>query len=248
MAAGEGGTVLLRRPVTMRWLAPLGWVLLVAAVAGVAWWVIDHGRSDAGATQRLAVAERAVLLEAGEVVLAEAPVAQRLWWDFFRSTHGVLAATDRRLLFVGIPPEPLLHRAAGPFEVVDASFRFAGAVGVREATTRSRGLRVRLASGTQVVGLEATAAAAPAMRAVLDTMRARRDQLRAAAEAERRAVEATSAASRRATYHLVQPGEALESIARRYGTTTDSLLAWNALGASRIVAGQRLLVRPGQAP
>ncbi|MBK8248406.1 MAG: LysM peptidoglycan-binding domain-containing protein [Gemmatimonadetes bacterium] len=79
-------------------------------------------------------------------------------------------------------------------------------------------------------------------------MRDRIGQLRAAGEAERRAVEVSSAAARRATYHLVQPGEALELIARRYGTTTDSLLAWNALGAPRIVAGQRLLVRPGQAP
>ena len=240
--------MLLRRPVTTRWLAPLGWIVLVAGVATVGWWVIDHGRGDAGTTRRLAVAERAVLLEPGEVVLAEVPVAQRLWWDFFRSTHGVLAATDRRLLFVGIPPEPLLHRTAGPFEVVDASFRFARAVGVREGSSRRGGLRLRLASGTQQVALEAMAVDAPAMRPVLDTMRTRIDHLRAAGEAERRAVEASSAAARRATYHLVQPGEALESIARRYGTTTDSLMAWNALGAPRIVAGQRLLVRPGQAP
>lgn len=248
MRTRGGSAVLVRRSVTAGWLAPIGWLFLVAGVMSVGWWVIDHGRGDAGATRRLAVAERTVLLEPGEVVLAEVPVAQRLWWDFFRGTHGVLAATDRRVLFVGIPPEPLLHRTPGPFEVVDASFRFARATGVREAPTRGGGLRVELASGTQRVELDVGSADAPAMRAVLDTMRDRIGQLRAAGEAERRAVEVSSAAARRATYHLVQPGEALELIARRYGTTTDSLLAWNALGAPRIVAGQRLLVRPGQAP
>ncbi|MGQ0767442.1 MAG: LysM peptidoglycan-binding domain-containing protein, partial [Gemmatimonadota bacterium] len=76
---------------------------------------------------------------------------------------------------------------------------------------------------------------------ILDQAVARMD---AAAEAERRAAEAAAAAARRAVYHLVQRGEALELIARRYGVPVDSLLSWNGLTNTRIVAGTRLLVRP----
>ncbi len=183
------------------------------------------------------------MLEGGEVVLASAPVTQRLWWDYYRRTYGLLIATDRRLLFLGVPPEPLLHRDAGPRELVDVSFRYARGVGVRRSPGR-RGMQVALASGSQREVIEGSGRDADALASVLDSMDARIAGLRAASDAERRAVEAAAAASRRAAYHLVQPGEALDAIARRYGTTTDSLLTWNNLTTSRIVAGQRLLVRP----
>ncbi len=80
---------------------------------------------------------------------------------------------------------------------------------------------------------------------VLSLVERRQAALRAASEAERRAAEATAAASRRAIYHLVQRGEALDFIARRYGVPTDSLVKWNALATTRITAGRRLLVKPG---
>ncbi|HEX4935809.1 MAG TPA: LysM peptidoglycan-binding domain-containing protein, partial [Gemmatimonadaceae bacterium] len=80
---------------------------------------------------------------------------------------------------------------------------------------------------------------------VLAVVTRRQDALRAASEAERRATEATAAASRRAIHHLVQRGEALEFIARRYGVPVDSLVKWNALTSTRIAAGRRLLVKPG---
>jgi membrane-bound lytic murein transglycosylase D len=79
---------------------------------------------------------------------------------------------------------------------------------------------------------------------VLAVVRRRQEALRLAAQAERRAAEATAAASRRAIYHLVQPGEALDLIARRYGVSVDSVIAWNRLPSSRITAGRRLLVKP----
>jgi LysM repeat protein len=44
-------------------------------------------------------------------------------------------------------------------------------------------------------------------------------------------------------YHLVQPGETLSSIAQRYSTTPNELIAWNRLTDARIQEGQELRVQ-----
>jgi LysM repeat protein len=86
----------------------------------------------------------------------------------------------------------------------------------------------------------------PRLDAVMGVVTRKLDTLRAVSDAERRATEAAAAASRRPIYHLVQPGEALDVIARRYGVTVDSLLVWNSLPDTRIRIGSRLLVRQGR--
>jgi hypothetical protein len=85
----------------------------------------------------------------------------------------------------------------------------------------------------------------PRLADVLAVLTRREDEIRLAAEAERRAAQAAAAASRKAIYHLVQRGEVLDFIARRYGVSVDSLIAWNGLPSTRITAGRRLLVKPG---
>ena len=45
-------------------------------------------------------------------------------------------------------------------------------------------------------------------------------------------------------HHLVSPGENIWLIAKRYGISTESLLAWNHLNASaKIFPGEKLIVR-----
>ena len=53
--------------------------------------------------------------------------------------------------------------------------------------------------------------------------------------------------SRRAVYHTVKRGETLGGIAKRYGTTTKTVMRLNGLRKSTIIIGQRLLVK-GSAP
>jgi hypothetical protein len=173
------------------------------------------------------------------------PVYQRQWWDYYRHTFGVLAATDRRLIFVGVPPEPLLHRDRGPRPMVDANLPFARGVNVaRRALFLRRDPGVELTGPGVRVRLAIPPRATSQLDAVLAELSRADSSIRAAAEAERRAAEATVAASRRAIYHLVQPGEALEYIARRYGVPMDSVVRWNRLSSTAIRAGMRLLVRP----
>lgn len=230
----------------MRWLVASAWVLGAGALAlGTAALLFLH-RGDVEGSARLANREIEWQLSRDERVEHRVRVMQRHWWDWFRVTHGVLAATNRRLLYVGVPPErllphaeepPLLQLTSVPYErPAQASFGRAF-LGTRPA------LRLSLAEGG------VTLAFAPGDRERVDSVVAvlvrRQAALRAAAEAERRAAEATVAASRRAIYHLVQRGEALEAIARRYGVPADSIIRWNALPTTRITAGRRLLVKPG---
>lgn len=204
-------------------------------------------RGDSEGASRIANREIDFLLQRGESVQHRVPVMRRHWWDYFRTTHGVLAATNRRLLYVGVPPEELLSRESEPRELEENAWMYDA---LREAQ-RSRSL-----PGTRpVVALAATGTRdrffverrdAGRLDTILTVIRVRQAELLAMQEAERRAVEVSAAAARRPIYYLVQAGESLELIATRYGTTVDSLRVWNALTGDRIQAGQRLLVRAGR--
>jgi hypothetical protein len=203
-------------------------------------------RGDPEGSGRIANREIAFLLERGEIVRWQVPVMQRHWWNYFRVTHGVLAATTRRLLYVGVPPEALLPREEEPLELEELSWRYESPIEVQ----RQR-VFLDTRAGVTIRGEPARATFAVASRnagrldSVLAVMERRVADVRAGQEAERRAAEAASAASRRPIYHLVQPGESLDAIARRYGTIVDSLRVWNGLLSDRIQAGLRLLVKPG---
>ncbi|MEP7381271.1 MAG: LysM domain-containing protein [Gemmatimonadota bacterium] len=219
-------------------------MLVLLTVVSIGALLILH-RGDAEGSARLANAEIAQLLARGEQVEERVAVMQRNWWDYFRVTHGILAATDRRLLFVGIPPAPLLVHEYEPPEYLERSIPFDRGIVVtlaRQFLGTAPG--VQLTEGASRDAFAFSSDERGRMDSVLAVLSQRQETLRLASEAERRATEATVAASRRAIYHLVQRGEALDMIARRYGVSPDSIVAWNALPSTRINAGKRLLVKP----
>lgn len=217
---------------------------MLAVLAAAAALLFLH-RGDAEGSARIANREIEAQLQQGEVVERRVSVQRRRWFDYFRVTHGVLAATDRRLLYVGVPPEELLPREPEPQELDQWSIPYDRTI----AFARDRvffntlpGITISAAGRSDSFGV--TTLDRDKLDAVLAVVERREGELRAAADAERKAAEAAAAASRRAITHLVQPGEALENIAQRYGISVDSLRRWNALTNDRITAGRRLVVRP----
>jgi hypothetical protein len=219
-------------------------IVMLAALGGVAMALLWY-RGDAQGGARTANREIEFLLQHGESVDQRVPVMQRHWWDYLRLTHGVLAVTNRRLLYVGVPPEELLRREPEPPELDEKSWALGSAL---EARTRRVHLGTRPGVVLTLEGGHETFAVAPRdfsrLTTVLQLVRRRQEEHRLTQEAERRALEAATASARRAIYHLVRPGESLEVIAERYGTLVDSLRRWNALPGDRIQAGRRLLVKP----
>ena len=213
------------------------------------------------AARQSAEAEMGAELEPGEQVLARVYVSQRNWWDNYRESFGVLAATDHRLLFVGAPPAPWVRRDAdGPPELRAHSFPYDVPF-----TASTRRLLLGLVPGVVV---RTTGGDVPFL-----VPRGERQHARDIARVVDQALAASTAASAREQAssvappppapvygaHVVRPGEAVTTIARRYRTTPDVVRQLNRLTSDRIRIGQRLRVplpadsaaggaRPGAAP
>ncbi|MCU0618357.1 MAG: LysM peptidoglycan-binding domain-containing protein [Gemmatimonadaceae bacterium] len=234
-------------PTRRRWLRLLarltgtGLGLLVLLGVVLAWLVTL--RPDVPAARRLAAGQLPLVLEPREQVLATTWAARREWWDGFRQTYGVLALTDRRVVFVGIPPRELVSPERGPQEFVILQLPVEGGL---------TGTRRRVDAGT-AAGLELRhdarrlvfASADPvATERLLARIAGRQDDQAAADSLAGSARRYEQAVAARAVWHVVAAGDALSSIAARYGTTEARLIALNGLATTRIRVGQRLLVQP----
>ena len=217
-------------------------LLLVAAVLGLVTVLSPPGTQRAarvGAGQELASE-----LESGERVLARAYVSQRLWSDNLRESFGVLAATDRRLLYVGEPPAAWLRRRDdGPAELRVQAFPYDVPF-----TADSR----RLFFGTSPGVVVRT----PATDVPFLVARGERTHARDIERVVERALVARTSAGEREQQarvapvapapvygvHVVRGGEAVTTIARAYHTTPDVVRQLNRLPNDRIRIGQRLRV------
>jgi hypothetical protein len=188
-------------------------------------------------------------LEEGEIVERVLPVYRRRVWDYYTATHGLLVATDRRILFIGLPPTirassaregepPLIEEVAFTYEDVKA------ATG-RVFLGRAEGIVLQTSGGRERFGID------PLQRAEADSLveaiARRQVAIREAAARERAAREEAARRARAPVCHVVRRGEALERIAARYDATVAELEQLNGLKGSRIRAGETLLVRRGSA-
>lgn len=224
------------------WL--LAWVTAVALVGAVVALVLFGSPGSARAARRVADREVQMTLETGERVEAVGHVTQRHALDYFRETHGTIAATDRRLIFIGVLPRDFLEpeRDLPAFDVqtfpYDTSLAMRGA---RVFFGRTFGVVVHDSVGNRQFGVTRTEW--PRVQQVVHRVNARVLAVRQSVERERQAIAEAAARPPIREYHTVKRGESLIAIARLYTTTPESLLVLNALPDSTIRAGQTLLVR-----
>lgn len=189
---------------------------------------------------------RGGLLAPDEHVERIATVFQRRPSDYFRATRGILALTDKRIVYVGIAPRDILgpNESAPAFESRDFSLDTATKVvaghtllGAAHAVVfRQSGQRESFGVGDGGDWDDA--------RAIIAAVHAHQDAQRSEAARNRRAHEVADSIARAPKWHVVARGEALSTIATMYNTTPEKLRELNNLTSDRIRVGQRLLVKP----
>jgi LysM domain len=203
-----------------------------------------------------AIAERELrvnTLQPGEELHRSTAVFKRSFLSYFRATRGILALTDRRLVYLGVEPRDILAAPDLPPTFEQQEFPLDTSVHVssgRAIYGLTKGIVIT--TPTERIRLAVPSASASAADLLIASVNAQRDRAVAEAaqrgaderriEAARRAVEADR---RKPKYYVVKRGDALGGIATMWNTTTDQLRDWNKVTGNRIRVGQSLLVRPG---
>jgi hypothetical protein len=235
-------------PPRRRWRAVLrvsAWSVAVTLVLAIVGALLFIHRGDAEGSARIANRELELVLERGEAIEWRAPGMARHWWHYFRVTHGVLAATNRRLVYVGVPPEEILPREPEPQLLEESSFPYDRPIDIwrgRVFLGTLSGIVVRAPGQLRTFGVASSEAAR--LDSVLTLMSRHQTAIQGSEEDERQRALAAAEAGRRPVFHLVQRGEALELLARQYNVSVEQLQEWNELETPQIKAGQRLLVKP----
>jgi LysM repeat protein len=185
------------------------------------------------------------MLERDETIEWRAAVMARHWWHYFRVTHGILAATNRRLVYVGVPPEEILPREPEPQLLEESSFPYDRPIDIwrgRVFLGTLNGVIIRAPGQLRTFGVAGSELSR--LNSVLSLMSQHQKAIRDVDESERQNAIRDAVSARQPIFHVVERGEALEIIARAYNVTVEQLQAWNELGSPQIRAGQRLLVKP----
>lgn len=188
--------------------------------------------------------EVATQLGPGERVVETAFASQRRWTDMWRESFGVVVATDRRILYVGSPPTPLLRPIEdGPAELLVESYPYDAAFTLEPRTLfrgYGRGLVLRMPL-REVDFIVDDAEWSKALAVSKASVVARSEVTHALEELQ---ASNRSSAPRAAVYvtHVVQRGETLTGLARRFRTSPDVLRQLNQLQSDDIRSGQRLRV------
>lgn len=219
----------------------LGLVALLAAGYLLLMRHVDPAAARAQVASELA----ALPLEPGEGVERTAPVYLRSAWDYFRSSHGVIAATDRRLIVLTIAPS---DRFAGETERAVMDRREFP----KDTTLRTERVRANygLAKGVRLEanGRRATYAVfgrdEPALNALLANVKQRQDSIHAAAREAARQRRLLIEALKQPIWYRVRRGDAVASIAQRFNTTPERLREINGMANDRIRVGDSLMIKP----
>ena len=217
---------------------------LLALLAAGYLLLMRHVDPDAARAQVRAELD-ALPLEPGERRERTAAVYLRSPWDYFRSSHGVIAATDRRLIVLTIAPS---DRFAGETERAVMERREFP----KDTTLRISRVRANygFANGVRLKanGRRATYAVfdedLPALDSLVANVTQRQDSIHAAAREAARQRQLLVEAMRKPIWYRVRPGDAVASIAQRFNLTPERLREINDMTTDRIRIGDSLMIKP----
>jgi len=186
-------------------------------------------------------------LRYGERPMRTARVYVRRPASYFRAASGLLIATQDRVLFIGIEPRDKLAGADAPSAVLSSEFPNDTLLHVstgRLYALTAHGLTLQRSGRTQ------SYAAARGYEDELDSLvsyvDARQHAERALAARDRQLREQLSLLLKQPLHYVVERGDAISTIAARYGATVEQIKEWNQLPSDRVRIGETLLVRPGR--
>jgi len=223
----------------------IGTVVLVIAVVAFGYFFFVR-QVDAPEAWREATRElRGSVLRYGETPQREAHVYQRRATNYYRGVTGVLAATPGRLLYVGLEPKDKLESEDAPAAILTSEF-------VNDSMLQLTPRRVygMTASGVVVqrLGRREVYAAAPGyegeLSALVAYVNAEHATQRKAAAAERALRAEVAAMLKRPLYYEVKRGDALSTIASRFGATPEQIRRWNHMTSDKVRIRDTLLVKP----
>ena len=235
--------VLVRLPRILRALATQLVLVVVLLAVGLA---VHVYRTEPRPARQLVERElRGGIVAPDERLDRIATVFRRRPSDYFRATRGILALTDKRIVYVGVAPRDILGPNESPPAFESRDF------GLDTTTTVAAGHALLGASHAIVIRQDGERNAfgvgdsdwADAV-AIIAAVHAHQEAQRAAAARNRRAHEVADSIARAPQWHVVARGEALSTIATMYNSTPEKLRALNSLTSDRIRVGQRLLVKP----
>lgn len=224
----------------------------VAVLVIVVQLVLHSMRTEPRDSRMIADRELAVnVVEPGEKIEQVVSVVRRMPVDYYRATRGILALTNKRVIFLGLRPRDMLAPSDAPPSFEQQDFPLDTAISVKTGRVMgwlTKGIivdtpeeTIRLAvPGTAWPDAQKLASRMTTSRdAALATVK-RQNELQKVADNEwKNAV----AAWKKPQYYTVRRGDALGSIATMWNTTTDNLQKLNKMPDIRIRVGQTLLVR-----
>ncbi len=216
-------------------VAAVGYLFLMRQVDPQSAWTYARRELDSGT------------LRYGERAMRIARVYLRRPTNYFRAANGLLVATDQRVLFIGIEPRDKLAGADAPASVLTSEFPDDTLLSIeprRLYALTAHG--VTLSRGNRSESYAASRGYEDELDSLVTYVEARQRDERAAAAQDRALKEQLSELLKQPLHYVVERGDAISTIAARYGATPAQIREWNHLPNDRVRVGQTLLVRPGR--
>lgn len=221
-------------------------VLIVLSLIAAFVTVFNVERVDLEEAWDIASREMRSALSYNEKVAVAARVYMRMPTNYYRKTPGILAISNRRLIFVGVEARDKLAGPDAPTPIVTYEFPLDTNTTVRrkrlELLTRNG---ISIADSNRILSVAEYSDENYRIDSIAVIARRVQDSIKKMSAYEMALRQRIDGMLGTPLYYRIKRGDALISIANKFGTNPDSLKSWNSLTSDRIRIGDTLLVKPG---